>query len=80
MACATIPTTDTPAKAERRCPKCRADINEVGFTVLMQQSYRPQGGAFVFGSYSILPDSAKCMLCDAPLPWVVGDLTRRDGR
>lgn len=62
---------------KKKCPKCGADLNKVGFCVKSEgvQYWRADKGAFVPGSrVDQSTGPAVCILCDTALPWSQNDL------
>jgi len=59
----------------RKCPKCQADIDAVGFYAYRAQFYvATANGLQPGGSAPYLAGLAYCVLCDAELPWKSWDL------
>jgi hypothetical protein len=61
----------------RRCPQCQARIAQSGFYGPAKQFYRAVYTGFKPGAIVAVPGRARCILCNAELPWTVAELTGR---
>ena len=67
----------TAVSPDPKCPNCRAEIWLVGFFTIQEtrRAYEVRGAGFKPGMVvRSEPSTAHCLLCDAPLPYLVSDL------